>query len=486
MNRLHENPAAAGALLPPRPPGTGTISSAFSPGTPIPLLPLLLLPLLTLCLIAVGLALAGCAAVPVDPGRSPSAGYAYPVQAETTFDMARGEEIPPAKLGERLARARVIFLGENHSSPRSHRFHLDVLKALLAAGRQVTVGLEMFPPSANDALDQWRRGALEEEAFLESSGWYRHWGYPWEYYRELFGLFRKHRISLHGLNAEKSTRKAVREKKQDELPAPIRTELAGLDNPLPPHRSLMLDVLKEAGHTGDLGADSPRFRSYYRVQRMWDRLMGARAARIAERLSENGVLAVLIGSGHLFYQLGANLEAARATRLPVITLLDLVVGKTELEADGTYRVPLGMADLVRIYPRAGHGVRGRRGASPPSLLGLQLTDADTEAADAGAKPADGEAADAGTKPAETEGEAAHSGGRLRVKGVLAFPSSPLHGLKADDVLLEFNGSPISSETSLRLAYERLSTDARAVLTLERKGQRLEVDITPPRPGHGQK
>lgn len=413
------------------------------------------------------LTLAGCAAVPVDPGRSPSAGYAYPVPPETTFDMARGEEVPPDKLGERLARARLIFLGENHTEPRSHRFHMEVLEALRASGREVTVGLEMFPPAVDDTLEEWRLGTLEEETFLERSGWYGNWGYPWEYYRELFGYFQTHRIPLRGLNAEKSTRKAVRDGKRNELPAEIRTELAGLDRPLPPHRSMMLDLLKDAGHTGDLGPDSPRFQSYYRVQRMWDRLMGARAARIAEELPENGVLVVLIGSGHLLYRLGANLEATRATRLPVLTIVDQVVEKEELDADGTYRVPLGYADLVRIYPRAIGGGPDLPGDSPPSLAGLQLADAGERSADAAEGP---------TK----------NGGRLRVKGVLAFPSSPLHGLQADDVLLEFNGSPISSETSLRLAYEHLPAGARAILTVERKSQRLEVDITPRLTGHGQK
>lgn len=482
MNRFYDILTASGKFPPTRLCGTGagpSTSGRANPGPHLPLLPSLLR-LLPGMLIA-GLTLAGCAAAPVDPGRSLSAGYAYPVQPEITFDMARGEEIPSGKLGERLAHARLIFLGEYHTEPRSHRFHMDVLETLLAGGRQVTVGLEMFPPSVNEALEKWRQGDLEEEAFLERSGWYGNWGYPWEYYRALFGFFQTHRIPLHGLNAEKSTRKAVRNGKRNELPDPIRDELAGLDSPLPPHRSLMLDILKDAGHTGDLSPGSPRFQSYYRVQRMWDRLMGARAARIAERLPENGVLVVLIGSGHLLYRLGANLEATRATRLPVLTLVDRVVEKEELDADGSYRVPLGMADLVRIYPRRANGGHGVPGASPPSLTGLKLEIAGEGLADTGERLAEagGGLADAGERLADAEG-------LLRVKEVRAFPSSPLHALKADDVLLEFNAHPISSETALRLAYERLPADARAILTVKRKLQRLEVDITPRRPGHGNK
>jgi uncharacterized iron-regulated protein len=92
------------------------------------------------------------------------------VVLDAITDTATGETIAPSALGERLAKARLVLVGESHTSVESHRVELQVLRALHDAGRHVTIALEMFPYSSQAALDGWNDGWSEQE-FLTRSHW---------------------------------------------------------------------------------------------------------------------------------------------------------------------------------------------------------------------------------------------------------------------------------------------------------------------------
>ena len=81
------------------------------------------------------------------------------VTLDAITDTATGETIAPAELGARLAKARLLLVGETHTSIESHRVELQVIKALADAGSHVTIALEMFPYPSQPALDTWNQGA---------------------------------------------------------------------------------------------------------------------------------------------------------------------------------------------------------------------------------------------------------------------------------------------------------------------------------------
>ena len=387
--------------------------------------------------------LAGCgASVPPPSGLHPGPAYAFHVTPGETFDMMRGRAVPDEEIAERLRGVRLLFLGEQHTSPRSHRFQLAVIEALQASGKKVAVALEMFPPSANGALEDWRLGRLEEEEFLERSGWYTHWGFPWAHYRELFLAFRRHGLPLRGVNAERETRLKVRQNRLSALPPNLRDELEGLATPSHPGRRYLLDALKAAGHAGNLALDSLAFKRFSRVQEMWERLMGQRSARWAESRPPDAVTVVLIGSGHLAHRLGANLRAARISRVPQLTVWDTVVAQDALDGEGKFRVPLGMAEWVRVYLREKAPVRY------PSLGGLKL-----KAGKAG-----------------TEG--------LTVARVGLFAAKELKRIKKGDRIVSLNGKRHKTPAALRLAYERLPFGKPARLLILRNGKRITLEIVP--------
>ncbi|HXY39572.1 MAG TPA: ChaN family lipoprotein, partial [Vicinamibacteria bacterium] len=85
-------------------------------------------------------------------------------------DASRGDLVAPGELAARLEAVQLLFVGESHVDMDFHRVQLRVLQELHKRGRQVLVGLEMYPVGEQAALDRWHSDkALGEEAFLSES-----------------------------------------------------------------------------------------------------------------------------------------------------------------------------------------------------------------------------------------------------------------------------------------------------------------------------
>ena len=86
-------------------------------------------------------------------------------------DTATGYTIDPETLAARLAHAKLVIVGEEHTSVESHRVQLHVIRALEMAGRHVSIALEMFPFGEQPSLDAWAEGRWSEEDFLAKGHW---------------------------------------------------------------------------------------------------------------------------------------------------------------------------------------------------------------------------------------------------------------------------------------------------------------------------
>ena len=127
-------------------------------------------------------------------------------------DAATSEIITPRDLAAHLASARVVFGGESHTSIEYHNVQRRLIEELVAAGRRVFVGIEMYPYTEQTSLDKWSAGELTEDAFLKDSRWYKNWGYHWLYYRDIFTFARDHKIRMFGVNTPREVVAAVRKK----------------------------------------------------------------------------------------------------------------------------------------------------------------------------------------------------------------------------------------------------------------------------------
>ncbi|GEM_PF-461603 len=75
-----------------------------------------------------------------------------------------------SQLIERLEHAEVVFLGEQHGDPATHRMQLQILRALdRARGGAVTLSMEQFERDVQPLLTAYLSGEIDEEEFLAGS-----------------------------------------------------------------------------------------------------------------------------------------------------------------------------------------------------------------------------------------------------------------------------------------------------------------------------
>ncbi len=84
-------------------------------------------------------------------------------------DGQTGETRPWAAMIDDLAQADVVFVGENHDDPNTHKLELAMLQELSAKGRPVTLAMEMFERDVQDPLLHFGMGHMDEAEFLKSS-----------------------------------------------------------------------------------------------------------------------------------------------------------------------------------------------------------------------------------------------------------------------------------------------------------------------------
>jgi uncharacterized iron-regulated protein len=95
---------------------------------------------------------------------------------ERVYDSRRRQFIDFEVMLAELAKADVVFVGEQHDNPNTHRLELAVLEGLARRSASVTVSLEMFERDTAEILAHFVQGHVEEEDFLAASR-------PWPRYQ---------------------------------------------------------------------------------------------------------------------------------------------------------------------------------------------------------------------------------------------------------------------------------------------------------------
>ena len=92
-----------------------------------------------------------------------------------TVDVATGTNQSFDWLVSRVSSADVVFFGEQHDDPETHRVEFGLLDAISRSGRPVILSLEMFERDAQTLLNDYLAGRLSETEFLAKSR-------PWDRY----------------------------------------------------------------------------------------------------------------------------------------------------------------------------------------------------------------------------------------------------------------------------------------------------------------
>ena len=88
-----------------------------------------------------------------------------------------------------LAQAEIVFVGEQHDDPATHRLERAILEGLARRQRPVILALEMFERDVQKTLDDYLAGKLTEEEFLKAS---RPWPRYATDYRPLIEMAKAH------------------------------------------------------------------------------------------------------------------------------------------------------------------------------------------------------------------------------------------------------------------------------------------------------
>ncbi len=353
------------------------------------------------------------------------------VEIDRITDTRRGEMITPEELAERLEGVRLLLVGESHTNMEAHRVQLSVVRGLVEAGREVLIGLEMYPYTEQDRLDQWTDGLLTEKGFVQLSRWYRNWGYNWGYYRSIFEYARHNGVPMVAVNTPRSVVTAVRQKGFDGLSEQEAAHIPPrIDTDNDDHLRLFRAYMGAPG-SGHEVSDEDLF-PMFEAQCAWDATMAYNAVRSLEE-HPAAIMVVLVGSGHVAYGLGIQRQAEIWFDGPVATLISVPVDGSEDDARTSAQA--SYADFIwgvapeahTLYPSIGFSTRQPDPEDPIEIIIL---------------PPDSAAAEA--------------------------------GVEVGDTLVSIDGIAILDEATMKRLVADKRWGDRIVLGLEREGERVEA------------
>ena len=272
---------------------------------------------------------------------SPDSGPRTPASytPHRVYDTRHNKFIDFEAFVSRLVKADLVFVGEQHDDPGTHRMELAILEGIARRRDSVVLALEMFERDVQPLLDRYVSKSVPEDSLLSG-------GRPWKNYKEdyrpLVELARQKGWPVVASNVPRPLASLV-----------ARAGLAGLDTLPAERRGTAASELqcpedryydKFVKEMGDLSQHGPnpnaadvkeRVNKMYLAQCVKDETMGESVAR---SFRPGRLVIHYNGSFHSDFGLGTAERAARrigkveslvVTAVPVANLDDLNVKKEE-------------------------------------------------------------------------------------------------------------------------------------------------------------
>jgi uncharacterized iron-regulated protein len=206
------------------------------------------------------------------------------------FDLAKKKETKLAEALPGLQGKKIVLVGEQHDRKGHHAAQLEIIKSLHRSGAPVSIGLEMFRTSNQDALDQWVNGRLSEKEFQKV--YYDNWGFPWALYSMIFEFARQVLIPMVGLNVPRAVTQQVARGGFQSLSEEQRANLPFVECRVEPE---YMDFIKRA--YGAHGHGPINFTNFCEAQLVWDKAMALHSIGYVKKNSDR-TLVLLAGIGH--------------------------------------------------------------------------------------------------------------------------------------------------------------------------------------------
>ncbi|GFO61869.1 hypothetical protein GMST_41940 [Geomonas silvestris] len=368
----------------------------------------------------------------------------YPLKAAPKvgdiMHLPTGVLVTPEQMLSIATDARVVYVGETHDNPASHRLELDVLKAMEERHPGKTaLGMEMFVRSQQPVLDRWVAGKLDEKAFLKESHWFDNWKMDFGYYRDLLIYAKEHHIPVVALNAEKDLAQAVGSTPLEELSPEMKARLPEMDLGDPYQRGMAESIF--AGHShGKLVMDG-----FVRAQTLWDETMAESAARfLASPQGKDRHLVVIAGGNHVAHGFGIPRRVFRRIPTSYVT-----IGGNEIAITRKEEPEIMDVDLPD-YPNLSYDFLNFLAYEELPETGVRL----------------GIAYEPGP---DKRG--------MQVQSVLPDSNAERAGVKEGDLLLTLDGEPLKETIDLVYGLKQKKVGEKSTLGVERDGKKLTLEVT---------
>lgn len=200
------------------------------------------------------------------------------------YDTKKKKFIEFEALASHLASADIVFVGEQHDDPATHRMELAILEGIARRRDSVVLALEMWERDVQPLLDRYLAGSATEEELMKD-------GRPWKNYaadyRPLVELARAHSWPVVASNTPRMLASLVSRQglsALDTLPAGVRLQVAATiacpeDEYFEKFRAVMGDM--SSHQSGAVSPDSAaaRLMRVYLAQCIKDETMGESGAR---------------------------------------------------------------------------------------------------------------------------------------------------------------------------------------------------------------
>ena len=362
-----------------------------------------------------------------------------PPKVGDIIHLPTGIAVTPVQMLDVAGDARVVYVGETHDNPASHRLELQVLQGLEERHPgQVALGMEMFARSQQPVLDRWVAGELDEKGFLKTVRWFDNWKMDFAYYRDLLIFARDRRIPVIALNAEKSLVQAVRNKPLEELSAEEKAQLPEFDLTDPYQRGMAEGIFSGHSH-GKMHVEG-----FLRAQTLWDETMAETAARyLASPGGKDRRLLVVAGGNHVSYGFGIPRRVFR--RIP--TSYVLIGGNEIVIAEG--KKPEMMDVEVPDFPMVPYDFLAHFAYEETPKEGVLL----------------------GVMFEPTPSQRG-----LLVKTVVPGSNADRAGVKEGDLLISLDGEQLSDSFDLVYGVKQKHAGDRSELQVERQGEPLKLEV----------
>ena len=261
-------------------------------------------------------AIAGCQGTSPKTGYTPCSNAVRDSGWQTPQILTSSPPITFDTLTSRLAKSRVILIGEHHDRYDHHLTQLELICRLYAQDPRLAIGIEFVQQPFQEVLGDFLQQRIDEEDFLRRSEYFTRWGFDYRLYAPILRFARTNAIPVVALNVPgEITSKVALDgvaALSDEEHQWVPTQgLEADDN----YRARLRTVFE-----AHAGASSSEFDNFLDAQILWDEGMAKRASSyLAER---DGVrLVIIAGNGHVAYRnaIAGRLETKPGDEVTIIS-----------------------------------------------------------------------------------------------------------------------------------------------------------------------